>query len=88
MIPCFLAPYLNSEGARVVLPHQVATSLEALTPYCDFVARIENESVPQLLAFERVDHSGNWVLIKNEFEAKALVRPLRLSIGHVLEAFP
>ena len=38
----------------------VAASLAILTPLVDFVARIDNDRVPELKAYERVDHSGNW----------------------------
>merc|ERR1712072_635990 len=43
-------------------------SLNTLTPLSDFVARIENQgSVPTLAAFETVNTSGCWALIKDRF---------------------
>ena len=39
----------------------MASSLEILTPLCDFVARISNDQeTPQLRAYIRVDSRGNW----------------------------
>lgn len=49
----------------------VASSLELLTPLVDFVARISNDlpapNPPQLRAYIRVDHSGNWGEIGAKF---------------------
>ena len=43
-------------------------SLGILTSKCDFVARICSESrVPVLTAFEYIDHSGNWNILKKRF---------------------
>lgn len=45
----------------------VANSLHMLTPLADFVAKIENEDTPVLRAFIRVNDSGNWGLISDQF---------------------
>ena len=52
----------------------VSNSLAQLTPLADFVARIRNEGVPELKAYETVDHSGNWAVIKARF-ARAFPSP-------------
>jgi len=60
---------------RDVPEHLIVDSLQAmdrvlktLTPLCDFVARINNEgSVPVLTAFETINTSGCWSLIKERF---------------------
>jgi len=46
----------------------VASSLDLLTPLCDFVARISNENaIPKLRAFIRVDQSGDWGMLQTQF---------------------
>jgi len=59
-----------AEATLVSSLRSVASSLEVLTPLCDFVARISNERCPELKAYETVDHSGNWAVIKAQFAAQ------------------
>eukprot|EP00321_Phaeocystis_globosa_P008645 CAMPEP_0118847456 /NCGR_PEP_ID=MMETSP1162-20130426/92975_1 /TAXON_ID=33656 /ORGANISM="Phaeocystis Sp, Strain CCMP2710" /LENGTH=759 /DNA_ID=CAMNT_0006779647 /DNA_START=476 /DNA_END=2755 /DNA_ORIENTATION=- len=50
----------------------VASSLEILTPLCDFVARINNDKeTPQLRAYIRVDSQGNWGEVSSQFARPA-----------------
>lgn len=57
-------------------------SLNTLTPLCDFVARIKNDStVPVLAAFETVSLSGCWSIIKDRFGKLEKVGEFPLSLA-------
>ena len=54
----------------------VASSLHALTPLVHFVARIRNETEPELVAYEQVDASGRWDRLRFHFaQDGAAVQP-------------
>jgi hypothetical protein len=66
----------------------VASSLEILTPLCDFVARIGNDGpLPELRAYIRVDNTGNWGLLESQFAKVHLSRlywhPVLFPLAHL-----
>ena len=48
-------------------------SLKVLTPKADFVVRINNDvaGAPHLDAFETIDHSGSWAMVRKRFATTA-----------------
>jgi len=72
----------GEETGRFVPEQMLASSLmtgqramNKLLPLCDFCARIDNSGdTPRLLSFETIDRSGNWAVLKNQFQTQSSIR--------------
>jgi len=72
----------GEETGRFVPEQMLASSLmtgqralNKLLPLCDFCARIDNSGdTPRLMSFETIDRSGNWAVLKNQFQTQSSIR--------------